>query len=65
MIATRDWGTMAEAAAILGVSVKTIRRRITDGTISAKRFGPRLIKVHLATLEQSGRSLQYRGGDSE
>lgn len=65
MIHTRDWGTMAEAAAILGVSAKTIRRRITDGTVKAKRFGPRLIKVYLPSLEQSGRSLQYIGGEAE
>lgn len=56
---------MAEAAAILGVSAKTIRRRITDGTVKAKRFGPRLIKVYLPSLEQSGRSLQYIGGEAE
>lgn len=63
MIATNDWGTVQEAAAILGVSTKTIRRRITDGGIAAKRFGPRLIRVYLPSIEQSGRSLQYRSGE--
>ncbi|MEO6820936.1 MAG: excisionase family DNA-binding protein [Candidatus Nanopelagicales bacterium] len=29
----------------MGVSVKTVRRRIADGTIRAYRIGPRLIRV--------------------
>jgi excisionase family DNA binding protein len=37
--------TLAEAAARHGVTTKTIRRRIADGTIPAYRSGPRLIRV--------------------
>jgi excisionase family DNA binding protein len=47
------WGTVAQAAQILAVSEKTIRRRITDGTIEAQRFGPRLIRVDLESLTSS------------
>lgn len=54
-----NWGTMEEAARYLGVSAKTIRRRITDGTIRAKKFGPRTIRVDMDSLEQSGRPLAW------
>ncbi|POH67632.1 hypothetical protein C3B61_06985 [Cryobacterium zongtaii] len=47
--------TVREAADSLGVSTKTIRRRVADGTISARRFGPRLIRVNIASLEGAGR----------
>ncbi len=59
-----EWGTVAAAAAELDVSVKTIRRRISDGTVEARRFGPRLIRVNLTTLRASGRPLQFIGGDA-
>ena len=48
---SNNWGTVAEAATILSVSEKTIRRRIIDGTIDARRFGPRLIRVDLESLD--------------
>lgn len=46
-----------EAAARLGVSTKTIRRRISDGTLKAVRIGPRLIRVDAASLASAGRPL--------
>lgn len=52
------WGTIQDAADIKRVSTKTIRRMITAGSIEAERFGPRLIRVNLATL--TGRALQCR-----
>ena len=39
------------AAAIYGVTGKTIRRRIADGTITAHRVGPRLIRVEVDELK--------------
>jgi excisionase family DNA binding protein len=60
------WGTILEAAKLLACSDDTIRRRISDGTIVAKRFGPKLIRVDLNSLDSSGRTLQYvdiAGGD--
>lgn len=53
------WGTVSEAAVYMGVSTKTIRRRITDGTVEAKKFGPRLIRVNMSSLEKSGRPLTW------
>lgn len=37
--------SIAEFAARAGVNPKTIRRRISDGTIKAYRVGPRLIRI--------------------
>ena len=59
-----EWGTIQDAADLKKVSTKTIRRYITQGLIVAERFGPRLIRVNLNSLEAMGRSLQYVG-DSE
>lgn len=43
--------SLAEAAEQFGVSVKTIRRRIADGTVHGYRVG-RLIRVDLNELQQ-------------
>ena len=55
-----EWGTIQQAADRYQVSTKTIRRYITQGIIEAERFGPRLIRVNLSSIQ--GRSLQYVGG---
>lgn len=44
--------SLATAAENLGVSVKTIRRRIVDGTVRGYRVG-RLIRVDLDELRRS------------
>ncbi|MCT2023187.1 helix-turn-helix domain-containing protein [Corynebacterium sanguinis] len=36
---TRKWLTLKEAAVYTGYSVKTLRRRIQDGTLKASRTG--------------------------
>lgn len=59
-----EWGTIQAAAVKYKVSTKTIRRMITRGQIDAQRFGPRLIRVNLTSLDQAGHSLQYVGGDA-
>ncbi|GAT74054.1 excisionase family DNA binding domain-containing protein [Microbacterium sp. HM58-2] len=43
--------SLAEAAVIFGVSVKTLRRRISDGTVHGYRLG-RLIRVDLDELRE-------------
>ena len=57
--------TIAEAARIAGVSTDTIRRMIARNEIEAKRFGPRLIRVNLASIENAftavGRSTDWNG----
>lgn len=52
-----DWVPIAHAAAARAVSIKTIRRMIARGEIEARRFGPRLIRVSLASLEQAGQPI--------
>ncbi|MCF4122079.1 helix-turn-helix domain-containing protein [Antribacter sp. KLBMP9083] len=43
--------SLSEAAEAFGVSVKTIRRRIADGTIAGYRVG-RLIRVDLEEVRE-------------
>ena len=43
--------SIAVAAAAIGVTPKTIRRRIADGTITGYRVGPKLLRVDLAEVE--------------
>lgn len=55
-----QWGTLDDAADMLRIDKATIRRMITRGEIEAKRFGPRLIRVNLTSLINSGKSLTWR-----
>lgn len=55
------WGSIAEVAVVLGVSTDTVRRRITDGTIRAVKFGPRLIRIDMASVEQSVHPMAWTG----
>jgi excisionase family DNA binding protein len=57
-----NWCTIQVAAQILNMSTRTVRRRISDGTLAARRVGPRLIRVNVASLNDLGRSLQYTDG---
>ncbi|MFE6648222.1 helix-turn-helix domain-containing protein [Nocardioides sp. NPDC057772] len=54
---TSKYVTIAQAAAILNQSVKTVRRRISDGTLPAYRIGPRLIRVRVEDLDESCRRI--------
>ncbi|GAB3994433.1 helix-turn-helix domain-containing protein [Nocardioides marmoraquaticus] len=45
--------SIEEAADLLSLSVKTIRRRIADGTIPAYHCGNRAIRIRLADLESA------------
>lgn len=49
----RDLVPLTEAARIYGVSARTIRRRISDGTVTGYRIGPRLIRVDMNELAQA------------
>ena len=48
---TSNYLTLAEAADLMSVSVKTVRRRIADGTLPAYRCGRRVIRVRVDDLE--------------
>ncbi|ACV79821.1 hypothetical protein Namu_3496 [Nakamurella multipartita DSM 44233] len=43
--------TIAAAAEFAAVNPRTIRRRISDGTITAYRVGPRILRVDLNEVE--------------
>lgn len=59
----RNLVTLADAAAAVGVNPKTIRRRIADGSLTAYRMGPRLIRVDQAELDSLLRPIpSARGG---
>ncbi len=60
MSRTRNYATIAQAAAEYPVSRDTIRRRIADGTITGYRFGPRKLLVDLDELEAALRPVPTR-----
>ncbi|OBA97479.1 hypothetical protein A5668_02735 [Mycolicibacterium fortuitum] len=45
------WLTIEQVATDYHVSTRTIRRRIADGSISAKRLGTRLIRIDAESLD--------------
>ncbi len=46
-----EYITINQAASALSVSSKTIRRRIADGTIPAKRIGTRMVRIPSHALD--------------
>jgi excisionase family DNA binding protein len=57
--------SLQQAGAITCQSVKTIRRRISDGTIPAYRFGRRQIRIKLEDLKATGRRIPSAASLSE
>lgn len=49
---TRRLVSLPEAADILGLSVKTVRRYIASGDLDAVRLGQRTIRVRVESLDQ-------------
>ena len=49
--------SLEEAAEVMSLSVKTIRRRIADGTIPAYHCGRRPIRIRLDELEAALRRI--------
>jgi len=47
-----EWLSLQQAATIYGVSVDTLRRRISAGKLPASRFGVRLIRVRVEDLDR-------------
>lgn len=52
-----DYVTLSQAADLMSVSVKTVRRRIADGTLPAYRCGSRVIRVRVAELDSAFRRI--------
>jgi excisionase family DNA binding protein len=51
--------SLEEAAEVMSLSVKTIRRRIADGTIPAYQCGRRPIRIRLDELEAALRRIPF------
>lgn len=49
---TRRLVSLPEAAGVLGVSVKTVRRYIAAGDLEAVRLGRRLIRIKAESLDR-------------
>jgi len=47
-----EWLSLQQATTIYGVSVDTLRRRISAGKLPASRFGVRLIRVRVEDLDR-------------
>jgi excisionase family DNA binding protein len=52
--------SLDEAANLTGLSSKTLRRRISDGTLPARRVG-RLVRIHVDDLHNLGRTIPSAG----
>lgn len=50
--ATRRLVSLPEAAEMLGLSVKTVRRYIAAGDLDAVRLGRRVIRIKTASLDR-------------
>ena len=48
----QDYESLTRAAARTGMSVKTLRRRVADGSLPAYRTGPRMIRVRSSDVER-------------
>lgn len=57
-----EWLSIADAAAVLRISDKTVRRRIADGVLEARRIGPRLIRVRVDDLAVIGEPITIPRG---
>lgn len=44
--------SMQQAAEMLGVSKQTIKRRVKDGSIKAKKLSPRCIRISVTEIER-------------
>lgn len=56
--------SIGQAAEYAGVSTKTIRRRIADGTLTGYRLGSRIIRVDLDAVDGLLRPIPAAGGDA-
>lgn len=56
--------SIAAAAEYLGVNPRTVRRRISDGTIKGYRVGPTLLRVDLNSIDKLLREIPAGGNDA-
>jgi excisionase family DNA binding protein len=53
--------SLSQASAQLGVSIRTLRRRIATGDLPAYRSGRRILRVRSADLDRIFRRVPTRG----
>ena len=58
---SQTYKTLAEEAARHQCSVKTLRRRIAEGKLTAYRFGPRMIRLDPAEVDALLRPIPTAG----
>jgi excisionase family DNA binding protein len=58
------WLSPQEAGAYLSCTGRTIRRWIAEGRLPAKRFGPRVVRVHVDDLNRLGDEIPTVGAAS-
>ena len=56
-LARPQWLTLGQAADILGVCSRTIRRRIAAGDLPAYKIGHRAIRIRIADLDRISRRI--------
>jgi excisionase family DNA binding protein len=56
--------SISGAAHYAGVHPKTIRRRISDGSLTGYRFGPRIVRVDLNEVDAMLRPIPTGRGDA-
>jgi excisionase family DNA binding protein len=59
---TRHFVSIERAAEYTGLSAKTLRRRIADGTLTGYRAGPKLVRVDLADVDRMLRPIPTTDG---
>lgn len=59
----RKYYSIADAAEILGVTTKSVRRWIADGTIPASRLGSKVVRISEESLNAALRPIAS-GGDA-
>ena len=59
---SRRFVTLAEGATYTGLSIKTLRRRIADGSLTGYRHGRRVIRVDLNELDELMKPIPTAGG---
>jgi excisionase family DNA binding protein len=62
LVPRRELVSIAEAAKLADVHPRTIRRRIADGTLTAYKLGPRLIRIDIAELDSLLTLIPSAGG---
>ena len=57
----QEYESLAQAATRAGMSVRTLRRRVADGSLPAYRTGPRMIRVRTSDVDRLMRPIPSVG----